>query len=182
MQTDKYERETLIMDGDEEAVHEEDQEEYEAIEEELDLHVPVIGENNNNSDEDVLVLPRLVPNGFHEDDDSTTEEEELLDEEVPLQPRIMLGGIMAFLGQHRVDDSSSNEDEEAEDGNREEFDSELPGQHSYLGEGREVGGRTILDEDTNISLPLLNQPGLALVPGQLVPLHFFHPAVMSMIR
>ena len=173
------------MDGDEEEAlrEEEDEEAYEAIQEELDLHVPVIGENNNNSDEDLLVLPRLVPNGFHEDSDSSTEEEELLDEEVPLQPRIMLGGIMAFLGQQRVDDSSSNEEEEAEEeGNREEFDSELPGQHSYLGEGREVGGRTILDEDTNISLPLLNQPGLALVPGQLLPLHFFQPAVMSMIR
>ena len=173
------------MDGDDDdapLLEEEDQEAYEAIQEELDLHVPVIGENNNNSDDDDFVLPRLIPNGFHEDDDSTTEEEELLDEEVPLQPRIMLGGIMAFLGQHRVDDSSSNEDEEAEDGNREEFDSELPGQHSYLGEGRDVGGRTILDDDTTISLPLLNQPGLVLVPGQLLPLHFFHPAVVNMMR
>ena len=166
----------------------EDQEAYEILEEELDLHVPIVGGNNNNpEDEEVIGGPaRLVPNGLPGEDESTTGEEEegedLIDEEVPLQPRIMLGGIMAFLGQHRVDDSSSNEDEEAEDGNREEFDSELPGQHSYLGEGRDVGGRTILDDDTTISLPLLNQPGLVLVPGQLLPLHFFHPAVVNMMR
>ena len=168
----------------------EDQEAYEILEEELDLHVPIVGENNNNpEDEEVIGGPaRLVPNGLHGEDESTTEEEEegddLIDEEVPLQPRIMLGGIMAFLGQHRVDDSSSDDDDDNDEnaGTREEFDSELPGQHSYLGEGRELGGRTILEDDTNISLPLLNQPGLALVPGQLLPLHLFHPAIISMMR
>ena len=167
----------------------EDQEAYDVLEEELDLHVPIVGENNNNSEEGGGggVDARLVPNGFHDESDTEEAEEgdDLLDEEVPLQPRIMLGGIMAFLGQHRVDDSSSDDgddNDEETDGNREEFDSELPGQHSYLGEGRELGGRTILEDDTNISLPLLNQPGLALVPGQLLPLHLFHPAVISMMR
>ena len=62
------------------------------------------------------------------------------------------------------------------------FDRDLPGRHAYLGEGREVAGRTILDDDVSISLPLLNQPGLALVPGQLLPLHLFHPSVIAMIR
>lgn len=181
------------MDGEENQAADrsnEDQEAYEIIEEELDLHVPIVGENNNNpEDEEVIGGPaRFVPNGLHGEDESTTEEEEedddLIDEEVPLQPRIMLGGIMAFLGQHRVDDSSSDDDDDNDEnvGNREEFDSELPGQHSYLGEGRELGGRTILEDDTNISLPLLNQPGLALVPGQLLPLHLFHPAIISMMR
>lgn len=162
-----------------------DEELYNVLEEELDLHVPIIGENNNNSEEDEVVIARLQPNRLDGDEDgSTTEEEDILDEEVPLQPRIMLGGIMAFLGQHRVDDSSSNDEDNDDetDGSREKFDSELPGQHSYLGEGREVGGRIILDDDTNISLPLLNQPGLALVPGQVLPLHLFHPAVISMMR
>ena len=37
-------------------------------------------------------------------------------------------------------------------------------------------------EDDTLSLPLLNQPGLALVPGQLLPLHLFHPSVISMMR
>ena len=168
----------MEREGEDAVNEEEDQEAYEEIEEELDLHIPVV---NNPRDEAVA---RLVPNGYHEEDDggSTTEEEELMDLEVPLQPRIMLGGIMAFLGEHRVDDSSSDGEEAVEEGNREKFDSELPGQHSYLGEGREVGGRTILDDDTNISLPLLNMPGLALVPGQLLPLHVFRPAVISMLR
>ena len=183
---------TAIMDGGEDNDDESqnlriprDEELYNVLEEELDLHVPIIGENNNNSEEDEVVIARLQPNRLDGDEDgSTTEEEDILDEEVPLQPRIMLGGIMAFLGQHRVDDSSSNDEDNDDeiDGSREKFDSELPGQHSYLGEGREVGGRIILDDDTNISLPLLNQPGLALVPGQVLPLHLFHPAVISMMR
>ena len=183
---------TAIMDGGEDNDDENqnlriprDEELYNVLEEELDLHVPIIGENNNNSEEDEVVIARLQPNRLDGDEDgSTTEEEDILDEEVPLQPRIMLGGIMAFLGQHRVDDSSSNDEDNDDeiDGSREKFDSELPGQHSYLGEGREVGGRIILDDDTNISLPLLNQPGLALVPGQVLPLHLFHPAVISMMR
>ena len=172
-------------DNQEADLRNDDQEAYDVLEEELDLHVPIVGENNNNSEGDGVVA-RLVPNGLHGgDDDSTSdEEEELLDEEVPLQPRIMLGGIMAFLGQQRVDDSSSDEGEDPEDneGDRERFDSELPGRHSYLGEGREVGGRTILDDDSILSLPLLNQPGLVLVPGQLLPLHLFHPSAISMMR
>ena len=51
----------------------EDQEAYEILEEELDLHVPIVGENNNNpEDEEVIGGPaRFVPNGLHGEDEST---------------------------------------------------------------------------------------------------------------
>ena len=104
-----------------------------------------------------------------------------------MQPRILLAGLGAVLGHNqRVDDSSSGDEvtDEAidDDVDRERFDSELPSRHTYLGEGKEVGGRMILYDELVLSLPLLSQPGLALIPGQLLPLHLFHPSVISMMK
>jgi len=144
--------------------------------------VPDSVENSDESDND-----NLVPNGFHDIEDGSSDDE-TDDEDIPLQPRILLAGLGAVLGYNqRVDDSSSDEDEGNEiladdDVERERFDSELPSQHTYLGEGKEVGGRTILDDDHVLCLPLLNQPGLALIPGQLLPLHLFHPSVINMMK
>ena len=106
----------------------------EDIEEELDLHFPVVGDNN--------AAGVRIPNGFHQDneeeddDDSDDDFLDADDEEIPLQPRIMLGGAL-----HRVDDSSDDDeddDEGEEEETREAFDRELPGRHAYLGEGVEV--------------------------------------------
>ena len=74
--------------------------------------------------------------GETDDDDEDDED----DREIPLQPRIMLGGLYAVLGQAARADSSGEEEggeEGAEEGG-ERFDSELPGQHTYLGHGTEV--------------------------------------------
>ena len=109
---------------------------FEDIEEELDLHFPVVGDNN------AAAAGVRIPNGFHQDneeeddDDSDDNFLDADDEEIPLQPRIMLGG--AF---HRVDDSSDDDDDDnegEEEDTREAFDRELPGRHAYLGEGVEV--------------------------------------------
>ena len=104
-------------------------------------------------------------------------------------PRIILAGLgaRAVLGYNqRVDDSSSEDDEDEnvaeDDVDRERFDDELPSRHTYLGEGKEIGGRTILDDELVQCLPLLSQPGLVLMPGQLLPLHLFHPSVISMMK
>lgn len=83
-----------------------------------------------------------VPNGLLDADspeDSEYEEEEDVpleeDGEIPLQPRINLRQFMGH--QQTVNDSSESEDDEREeDGER--FDQQLPGQHSYLGPGRQV--------------------------------------------
>jgi len=142
--------------------------------------VPDSVENSDDSDNN-----NLIPNGFHNIEDASSDDE--TDEDIPLQPRILLAGLGAVLGHNqRIDDSSSegdeNESSHEDDVERERFDSELPSQHTYLGEGTEVGGRTILDDELVLSLPLLSQPGLALIPGQLLPLHLFHPSVINMMK
>jgi len=79
------------------------------------------------------------------------------------------------------DDVSSSEDENnATDG--QSFDTQLPTQHSYLGQGQEVGGRTILDEDLIQDLPIVARPGIILMPGQTLPMNFFHPTVISLMK
>ena len=52
----------------------------------------------------------------------------------------------------------------------------------YLGQGQEVTGRTILDEDLIQHLPILSRPGIILMPGQTLPLNFFHPTEISLMK
>ena len=55
---------------------------YDELEEEFDLHVPVINDNDD------------VANGYHEDDaveDSDDDQDDENEREIPIQPRIMLG-------------------------------------------------------------------------------------------
>ena len=53
----------------------------------------------------------------------------------------------------------------------------------YLGDDlEEVRGRTVLEDDSCLELPLLSLPGVVLVPGQTLPLQLFQPATVSMIR
>ena len=51
-----------------------------------------------------------------------------------------------------------------------------------MGESREVGGRTILEEDIYTDIPLISQPGIILMPGQTLPLTLFQPSVVSMMK
>jgi len=76
------------------------------------------------------------------------------------------------------EESSDNEDNI----NNQNFDTQLPTQHSYLGQGQEVAGRTILDEDLIQDLPIIARPGIILMPGQTLPMNFFHPTVMSVMK
>ncbi|XP_063231995.1 protein cereblon isoform X2 [Bacillus rossius redtenbacheri] len=63
------------------------------------------------------------------------------------------------------------------------YDMALPVKHSYLGENlEELQGRTMLDDDSVQTLPLLPQPGVVLVPGQTLPLSVFYPPAVSMLR
>ena len=77
-------------------------------------------------------------------------------------------------------ENSENEDEDAEE--RETFDTELPAQHQYMGESREIGGRIILEENNYVEIPVISQPGIILMPGQTLPMTFFQPAVISMMK
>ena len=52
----------------------------------------------------------------------------------------------------------------------------------YLGEGQQLGGRTILDEDLIQDLPIIARPGMILMPGQTLPMSFFHPTVIQLMK
>ena len=78
------------------------------------------------------------------------------------------------------EEDSQNENEGQQDA--ETFDTELPAQHRYMGESREIGGRIILEEDLYVDIPIISQPGIILMPGQTLPMTFFAPAVISMMK
>lgn len=80
-----------------------------------------------------------------------------------------------------VEEVESSDNEEPGPDN-ESFDTELPTRHAYLGEAREVAGRTILEEDLIQDLPVISRPGIILMPGQTLPLTLFQPTAISMMR
>lgn len=41
----------------------------------------------------------------------------------------------------------------------------------------EVTGRTVMEADKIVSIPLLSLPNLLVVPGQTLPMHVFNPQV-----
>ena len=45
-----------------------------------------------------------------------------------------------------------------------------------------MAGRTILDEDLIQDLPIIARPGIILMPGQTLPMNFFHDVVISMMK
>eukprot|EP00092_Neocalanus_flemingeri_P092343 GFUD01117211.1.p1 GENE.GFUD01117211.1~~GFUD01117211.1.p1 ORF type:complete len:545 (-),score=176.61 GFUD01117211.1:89-1723(-) len=176
----------------EEVIEPQDEDGEGDIEGDNEEEIEIVADSVENS-EDESDNNNLVPNGYHDDevassDDETDDEYEPLQPRIPLLPRIVLAGLGAVLGHNqRFDDSSSGDEEDNNDAaeddvDRERFDSELPSRHTYLGEGTEVGGRLILDDELVQSLPLLSQPGMVLIPGQLLPLHLFHPSVISMMK
>merc|ERR1711874_483031 len=80
------------------------------------------------------------------------------------------------------DEESSEESENEDNGDNQKFDTQLPTQHSYLGQGQEVGGRTILDEDLIQDLPIIARPGMILMPGQTLPMSLFDPTVITLMK
>ena len=50
-----------------------------------------------------------------------------------------------------------------------------------MGENMEqLPGRTLLDDDQVVMMPLFLLPGVVLVPGQILPLNLFHPHVSEL--
>lgn len=52
----------------------------------------------------------------------------------------------------------------------------------YLGEGQEVAGRTILDEDLIQEIPIISRPGIILMPDQTLPLNLFEPRTITLMK
>ncbi|XP_033122255.1 protein cereblon-like isoform X2 [Anneissia japonica] len=63
------------------------------------------------------------------------------------------------------------------------FDPSLPTAHSYLGNDlEEYSGRTIHDDESYVSLPLMPITNVVLIPGQTIPLQLIEPRAISMMR
>ncbi|XP_038666633.1 protein cereblon isoform X1 [Scyliorhinus canicula] len=79
-----------------------------------------------------------------------------------------------------VEDHDSEETEKPSTIN---FDPSLPTAHSYLGtEMEEFHGRTVHDEDSCPTFPVLPHIAVILIPGQTLPLQLFRPQEVSMMR
>ncbi|CAL1275605.1 unnamed protein product [Larinioides sclopetarius] len=62
------------------------------------------------------------------------------------------------------------------------YDTSLPALHSYLGNDlEEVSGRTVLDDDSCQTIPILTLPGVMLIPGQTLPLQLYNPSTIAMM-
>ncbi|KAF8782656.1 Protein cereblon like protein [Argiope bruennichi] len=62
------------------------------------------------------------------------------------------------------------------------YDTSLPVLHSYLGNDlEELSGRTVLDDDSCQTIPILTLPGVMLIPGQILPLQLYNPSTISMM-
>ncbi len=49
----------------------------------------------------------------------------------------------------------------------------------YLGESQSVAGRMIFDETLIEDLPIISKSGIILMPGQTIPITFFHVRLQS---
>ncbi|CAG06776.1 unnamed protein product [Tetraodon nigroviridis] len=77
------------------------------------------------------------------------------------------------------------EDRDSEDAEKPNitFDPSLPTSHAYLGSDmEEFHGRTVHDDDSCQTIPVLPHTAVMLVPGQTLPLQLFRPQEVSMMR
>ncbi|XP_076031486.1 E3 ubiquitin ligase component cereblon isoform X2 [Oratosquilla oratoria] len=129
--------------------------------------------------------------GAREDDNDEIEEIDL--DEGEFFADVAMGlAVMMDADERSVDecesvDGSENGDKPAEEERNEDetFDKTLPSTHAYLGETQELSGRTLVDENDYVSMPLLlhnSLMNLVLVPGQRLPLTVFHPMHISMLK
>nr|XP_028575193.1 protein cereblon isoform X5 [Podarcis muralis] len=79
-----------------------------------------------------------------------------------------------------VEDQDSKETEKP---NIINFDTSLPTSHVYLGSDmEEFHGRTVHDDDSCQTIPVLPHLMVMLIPGQTLPLQLFSPQEVSMVR
>lgn len=97
-----------------------------------------------------------------EDENYDDSNEQGMDEVDELIGRILMSSPRVSV---REDDSPTPSDNES---GSVTYDRTLPGQHSYLGSVRELSGRTILDENVIITLPLVS------IRGEKLEIFFAH--------
>ncbi|XP_003973227.2 protein cereblon isoform X1 [Takifugu rubripes] len=104
-----------------------------------------------------------------------------------------MGNQLQLLPDNEEEEEEEEQEEnvmETEDRDSEEaekpsitFDPSLPTSHAYLGSDmEEFHGRTVHDDDSCQTIPVLPHTAVMLVPGQTLPLQLFRPQEVSMMR
>lgn len=142
--------------------------------------INVIPINNREQERHRVDLPRLHENVIIENIEGENVEGNSDDESDNEAEDVQEDGVITYSSSSEGDVSDGQDDEEGVQG--ESFDTELPAQHRYMGESREVAGRIILEEDLYVEIPIIAQPGIILMPGQTLPMTLFQPSVISMMK
>lgn len=134
--------------------------------------LPLLGVNMDNGD------------GDDEDDDDGDDDENLMDDvEIEFNINNEDEDIPENSQAKNQESKKSAKKPERQQSIPITFDSSLPMSHSYLGNDlEEVRGRTIHDDESLITLPIIQLPGIVLIPGQTIPLHLFHQHTVAMIK
>ncbi|CAN7998462.1 unnamed protein product [Ixodes hexagonus] len=83
----------------------------------------------------------------------------------------------------RFDDPDDDEEPPSASAMDVTYDTSLPAQHTYLGDDMEdLTGRTVFEDDTVHTIPVLTSHDVILVPGQILPLQIFRPLEISMMH
>lgn len=130
-------------------------------------------ENNRHAD-----MELSESEGSNDESDSDTDDDEYFDDAVDDLDEI---NIMEVMDDEELSSEESHQEEDH--ANVHDFDRSLPAHHQYLGSNiEEFSGRTIFAEDQTIQLPILKLPSVVLFPGETLPLNFYMPNHVSMIR
>ncbi|XP_074645118.1 protein cereblon-like isoform X2 [Tubulanus polymorphus] len=129
------------------------------------------------ADDDEEELPLIPADEFEEADVLEID----IDEEVD-EPGAHVNTIALGQGERRTSRTSLRQPRR-QSHTEVTFNVQLPVAHSYLGEDlEELHGRTIHDDDSCQSIPIIGLPGVILIPGQTLPLHVFAQSTVNMIK
>ncbi|XP_053576900.1 protein cereblon isoform X2 [Bombina bombina] len=97
-----------------------------------------------------------------------------------------MGNQLQLIPESEEEDDMEMEDPDGNDTdspNIINFDTSLPTSHAYLGvDMEEFHGRTLHDDDSCHTIPVLPHMQVMLIPGQTLPLHLSRPQEVSMVR
>ncbi|XP_063282725.1 protein cereblon isoform X2 [Pelobates fuscus] len=108
----------------------------------------------------------------------------MADEEGEEDPGIHnMGNQLQLVPVSEEEDEMELDDTESETPNIINFDTSLPTSHAYLGvDMEEFHGRTVHDDDSCQTIPVLPHVQMMLIPGQTLPLNLSRPQEVSMVR
>ncbi|RDD39935.1 Protein cereblon [Trichoplax sp. H2] len=138
-----------------------------------------MADEENNHDDIEIAEPSTSDESISDDESDDEEFDDAVDDWGDID-------IVEVAGEHDDDEqdtSQESQQDDDDDSNDHNFDPSLPVHHQYLGSNlEEFTGRTVFEEDQVVQLPILRLPSLVLFPGELLPLHFYMPNQVNMVR